>query len=189
MRSRTHSVRLALVVMVLVSIALAQREPIGTVHTISAVQVSRAFSAKGIRVVPEQVDFLSPVPTSATDADVRVVSVARLAGDTFKVRMRCQNNECLPFYVLLRGVNFSEEQTRQQFPRRIVNQVNPKSRRVVRSGERVTLIVEGKDLRITLPVICLQNGALGQKIRVSSSDHKKIYIAEVTQAGLLKSTL
>jgi flagella basal body P-ring formation protein FlgA len=44
-------------------------------------------------------------------------------------------------------------------------------------------------MRITLRVICLENGARGERVRVSSTDHKRIYQAEVIDPGLLKSAL
>jgi flagella basal body P-ring formation protein FlgA len=40
-----------------------------------------------------------------------------------------------------------------------------------------------------LPVICLQNGVRGQRIRVASKDHRRFFEGEVVGTGVLKGSL
>ena len=42
---------------------------------------------------------------------------------------------------------------------------------------------------IQLPVICLENGAVGQTILAASLDHKQTYRAEVSDNSVLKGRL
>ena len=45
----------------------------------------------------------------------------------------------------------------------------------------VILLLEGTHVHITLPVICLENGAMGQIIHVSSPDRRQFYTAQVAR--------
>ena len=56
------------------------------------------------------------------------------------------------------------------------------------SGTAV-LVFEGDFLRMTLPVMCLQNGGLGQQVRVLNRETKKTYWARVTALGVVTSVL
>jgi len=60
---------------------------------------------------------------------------------------------------------------------------------VIRGGDHATLILESPDSRMRLPVICLQSGVLGQRIRVASPDRKQYYEAEIVSPGMLKGNL
>ena len=51
---------------------------------------------------------------------------------------------------------------------------------LVRSGKVAVLVIEGDFLRMTFPVMCLQNGSLGQLVRVLNKETKKTYLAHVT---------
>jgi flagella basal body P-ring formation protein FlgA len=57
------------------------------------------------------------------------------------------------------------------------------------AGSRATLLLEGDHVHIQVPVVCLQNGAVGQTIRVASPDHKQTYVAQVTGNNVLRGRL
>jgi flagella basal body P-ring formation protein FlgA len=42
---------------------------------------------------------------------------------------------------------------------------------------------------MTLPVMCLQNGGLGQQVRVLNKETKKTYLAHVTALGVVTFVL
>ena len=50
-------------------------------------------------------------------------------------------------------------------------------------------VIEGDFLRMTFPVMCLQNGSLGQLVRVLNKETKKTYLAHVTGLGVVTSVL
>jgi hypothetical protein len=63
------------------------------------------------------------------------------------------------------------------------------SESIVKIGSHATLVIDAQRLHIKLPVICLEQGAPGQTIRVTALDRKQTYKAEVIGSTLLKGTL
>ncbi len=55
------------------------------------------------------------------------------------------------------------------------------------SGKRALLILESQGVRVSLPVVCLQRGTLGQTIRVREWGGHRIYRAEVVGTALLRA--
>jgi len=170
----------------------AAAQPRETRFSISPQRVTDALIAAGVPVASHQVRFLSPVSANVADSAVQVMSVAKWTGDALKVELRCQDHRaCLPFYVLLNAGTADTPgptigSTATASPKTLevpVKQV------LMRDGDPATLVFENTTLRITLPVICLQSGNRGQKIRVSSKDRKHFFKAEIVDLGLLKATL
>ena len=60
---------------------------------------------------------------------------------------------------------------------------------VIRTGVRATLLLDGGHVHIQLPVVCLENGALGQTIRVTSLNHRQTYMAQVDANRILRGKL
>src|SRR5262249_52983340 len=116
-------------------------------------------------------------------------SVDMLNADSDKVLLRCEHpNNCLPFYVLVHwdegsaaGSGRSEKESMP--PEQRVGKL------LVRSGRTVVLTLEGGYIHMTLPVLCLQNGGRGQRVRVISKDTKRRYVARVTGPGVVTSAL
>jgi hypothetical protein len=152
---------------------------------VSTRQIVDAMASAGIIVNADQIELLSAVNRAASTTTMRVVSVSdRTAGtDTIKAKLRCHDNrECLPFYVLVHGVD-----TATQLGAHAVPAVKDASlQNVVRGGDHATLVLQSADSRMSLPVICLQSGMRGQTIRAASLDRKRFYAAEVVAAGTLK---
>ncbi len=154
---------------------------------ISTLRIMDAMALAGVAASPDQIELLSRVNGTAVNATMRVVNVSHAAAGTLKVRLRCQDNhECLPFYVLVHGLEpvklgGAEVHT--------VAAAEPTPlHNVVRGGDRAILILETPDSRMSFPVICLQSGAPGQKVRVTSPDRRRFYDAEVVAAGVLKGS-
>jgi flagella basal body P-ring formation protein FlgA len=165
------------------------------VHISSPVQsIVDALSSAGISVEQGQIEILSGAVNLREGASVRVVKMTDAAAGTVRVKLRCQDNhECLPFYVLVHGVDAVNVRSAAKV-RGMALDTLPVIRpgpppNVVRGGDHAILVLETPDSRMSFPVICLQNGARGQKVRVTSPDHARIYEAEVVGAGLLKGNL
>jgi hypothetical protein len=151
--------------------------------------VVSAMAESGWKITARQVKFLSQVTASGRDDGLRVVKVMRGMGDTLRVELRCHDRRaCLPFYVLINGVGAAD--TPLQTSTRVDSSRDPAvlQKPLLRSGDAATLVFASKALRITIPVICLQSGGRGQKIRVSSTDHKRFYKAEIVGPGMLTAT-
>jgi hypothetical protein len=160
---------------------------------ISQRRVAGAITSAGVPVKAAQVEFLSEV-SAAEDVSLRIVSVNTWTDGTAKVRLRCRDNrECLPFYVLLRDAQTLGVRHVYQSPVRVATDKSRAEKalspRLVRGGDRATLILESSDLRINMSVICLESGTRGQQIRVASSDGRRFYKGEVVEEGVLKGNL
>lgn len=156
---------------------------------ISVQQVADALAASGIAVNSTQIELFSGITSAAENATMRVVSVSDQSAGAMKVKLRCQNNQqCLPFYVLVRGLDGKTIATANARALPIVN-ANALPQNVIHGGDRATLILESADSRMSLPVICLESGARGQKIHVASPDHRQFFDAEIVATGMLKGRL
>ncbi|MGH9500012.1 MAG: flagella basal body P-ring formation protein FlgA [Terriglobales bacterium] len=159
---------------------------------ISTQSVVSAMAQAGWRVGPERVKFLSQVTSTAAEPGLQVAQVTHWQGDKLRVELRCHDpHACLPFYVLV-----TEQKTTGkpgQTPAAVANGgpaalEMAEEKPLIRSGDPATLTFADRGLRITMPVICLENGRRGQEIRVASSDHRRFYKAEIVGPGLLKAT-
>jgi hypothetical protein len=155
---------------------------------ISTRQIADAMRSAGLVLNGAQMEFLSEVSTASDHPLLQVVSTAKRAAGSEIVKLRCHDNhECLPFYVL---VHDSKAITRLQLASGQRPLIEADSLpRVVRGGDSAILTLENADSRISLPVICLQNGVRGQRIRVASKDHRRFFEGEVVGTGVLKGSL
>jgi hypothetical protein len=143
------------------------------------------LGTSGINITPDQMEQLSAVTATGPTPRLKVVSVDVLDGESDKVRLQCeQPNTCLPFYVLL---HWGQPGDRQNG--RTTQPVRKPENILVRAGRAAVLVFEGDFLRMTLPVMCLQNGGLGQQVRVLNKETKKTYLAHVTALGVVTFVL
>jgi len=163
-----------------------QSAPEGTAGPVQ--RMVNAMAAEGLFVSPHQIEMLSGKGHSSEGANVHVVNIAEVAAGTVKVKLRCQDNhECLPFYILVHGVDRVTLASAKVGEMPVI-EANPPEK-VVRGGDHAILILETSDSRMRFPVICLEGGAPGQKIRVTSPDRKRNFDAEIVAVGLLKGSL
>jgi hypothetical protein len=163
---------------------------------VGADQVAAALVKRGIPIQPGQVEFLVSVKSSQLKPALEIDRLQQ-AGDTLLARIHCrQVGECLPFYVVLhpsdrQNAGAMVERSAATATTRPVPIVSHMARPkwVVRSGQRATFVLQGKDLRATTPVICLQDGRQGESIRVSSLDGKRTLVGEIVGPGLLRGAL
>jgi len=194
MLTRMRFNKLAGVVLLLVPLAAPATEATPR-FAISTRQVMDALTTAGLNASPAQVEFLSAVSTASEDAQLHVVSMVNQAGGSAIVKLRCQDNhQCLPFYVSLRApkariVKSGAGGTGLQLASDQEPIGPPTLPRVMRGGDSAILILESKDFRIRIPVVCLQDGTQGQRIRVTSKDHRRFFEGEVVGTGMLKGSL
>ena len=179
-------IRLFLAVMapmpMLMSQTVVARAAIGTQSVVYALALA------GINVAPDQIEFLSGDRGNVQSASVRVVTVTDSTGGAAKVKLRCRDiHMCLPFYVLVKGLaSVNAVRSRLAAGPAIATSL---ANNVIRGGDHAILVLETSDSRISFPVICLQSGIRGQRIRAASPDHRQFYDAEVVAPGMLKGRL
>lgn len=159
---------------------------------ITTAQVAAAISGAGMQTSAQQVTLLTNVVATTSVPELKVQSMERWGDHGMKVRLGCANpEECLPFFVAVRGndtntaVSADSDRSSNALARA---KQDPKSF-VVRSGTPVTLLIDSDRVHIKLSVVCLENGAPGQTIRVASKDHKQTYMAEVVDGSLVRGRL
>jgi flagella basal body P-ring formation protein FlgA len=160
--------------------------------SVSPEAVVQTIRARGLQIEQQQVSFLASITATRAEPQLRIVGARKLDTSRTAVQMSCESNAvCLPFYVILHGD--SAEQYRvltQPIPGAKGKRLpRPVEKPCIRTGDRASLVMENQDMRITVQVIALQNGRTGDTIRVTDTERKKLYRAEVSGPGLLKSAL
>jgi hypothetical protein len=163
-------------------------------EAITAAQIAAAIGVAGMQVSAEQVTLLSDVVAKTDAPALRVESMGPWQGNLTRVRLDCVvSDECLPFVVTVRrspkNDSGGEFVPSDRQPSRQSSIETPKSKVVVRLGSPAILLLDGGHVHIQLAVVCLENGAAGQTIRVSGKSQPRIYLAEVGSDGVLRGRL
>ena len=163
-------------------------------YSIRAESIAAAMNGVGMQVEPKQVTLLSDVVATSSAPRLRVESMEKSTGHGVLVRLECATSEeCLPFYARIRPS--AEDEAKSSTPALPAQFQDPQSREArsrtveMRVGSTATLLLDGQRVHISLPVICMENGAVGQKIRVTSPDRQRTYMAEVIDGARLKGSL
>ena len=165
--------------------APAQERP-----AITRAQVAAAISAAGMPVSADQVALLTEVTATKASPALVVESIEPWGSDRMKVRVSCAASEqCLPFFVSVRrnvgDASQPADGSSIAIPRA---SIDPKTF-VVRSGAPATLLLDGAHVHIRIAVVCLENGAPGQTIRVASRDRRQTYLAKVVDQAVVRASL
>ncbi|HZP04926.1 MAG TPA: hypothetical protein VFB43_08500 [Terracidiphilus sp.] len=161
-------------------------------YAITAEQVAAAVADRGMQLSPDQVTFFTSVVSSASAPELKVKSIDRMGAQRAVARIECADSQqCLPFVVAL-NLNQAQQaelaaSSAQQTPRSIA-QAKP-SPILLHAGAPAVLQLDGMHVHVRLTVICLENGTLGQMIRATDHDRKQIYLAKVTESGVLEGRL
>jgi hypothetical protein len=163
---------------------------------ITRANIAGTFASSGMMVTADQVELLSAVTATVARPRLKVVSVDSFYEGSAKAMLKCEKTSiCLPFYVVLHWKDLEEARNGvaawqgTAAPRTLRRSIYSASEVMVRSGKSATLIFEAANIRMTLPVLCLQNGVRGQHIRVKSKDGKKLYMARVIGPGAVTAEM
>jgi hypothetical protein len=159
--------------------------------------VVRGLSESGIQITSRQV--LLPAKLVATESSpiLDIISVEPLkdqypdysAGVTAKVRVACHIPViCIPFYaiVTLPADTFDKARFRSNKNGDTETPATKAKPSAIRFGNRAILLLNDGRAQIEISVVSLENGDVGQLIRVASPDHRHVYVAEVISASVLK---
>ena len=163
-------------------------------YAISTEQIAATVSRAGVQVLPEQVTLLTDVVATRVAPVLRVRSIERWSNERMMARLECENREeCLPFFVGVRigqvGATATSGTSLQGSPFFSSGPAGSSKAFAVRSGSPATLLLDSDRVHIRLSVICLENGAPGQMIRVTGKDHRLVFTAQVIDGSLLKGRL
>ncbi len=188
----THS-RLIGITVLFAALGIPAKAAFGR-EVITAKQIAVAIGDAGLQVSASQVTLLTDVVAKTNAPALRVLSVGAWEENSARVRLACVlSDECLPFVVTVRrfqsdrseGAVLASNPQASQHPAVDAS----KGKFVVRSGSRAVLLLEGGHVHIQLAVTCLENGIVGQTIRVAGKGQEHTYLAEVCSDGWLRATL
>jgi hypothetical protein len=164
---------------------LAIAAPAAPRYTISREQIAAAVRDAGMPVSAEQVAPLADVVSSVSAPQLRVRSIEPGGGRQTAVRIECvRSAECLPFVVTIQtDRNTSSPSVPLELHTLSAN------RPVIRSGATVVLYLDSGRVHVSMTAICLDNGAVGQTVRATTTDRRKTYLAQVVDSSSLKGAL
>ena len=151
-----------------------------------------ALGAGGIHIEPQQVELLTHVPVRQTNPDLVVAGIDALDAAHARVKLKCRDRGvCLPFFALINwDVPEEAEATLSRWlspPAEITSLTADRPAAwSVRHGQIATFVIETPHVHLQLPVICLTNGRLGETVRVSTLDRKRVFRGEVVGPRMLK---
>lgn len=155
-------------------------------------RILSALSTANIPAPYGKMQLLAPLSLNNPSAAFRVMGIEKWQENSAMARIRCmKSGDCMPFYILLRWPSTEERDASLHAPVLLKARPQPHTSKdvAVRSGDKVTLVLQNEKFRIVTPVTCLENGVVGQTIRVRRVDNKKIQLAEVEESGVVKGIL
>lgn len=161
-------------------------------YAISAGQIAAAVTNYGMQVSPDQVNLLAGVVANVAAPELKIKSIDPAGSQRAIARLECVDSEqCLPFIVSIQlaqgGIPASVSAPSHG------SLASPSQNRpaavIIRAGSPAILLLDGAHVHISLAVICLDNGALGQTVRATDKDHRQTYMARVSQDGTLEGRL
>lgn len=151
-----------------------------------AVTVSRA----GMHVTARQVHLDCEVWSASAHPDMELLS-AQTAPDKEHVwvRIGCrQPRECRPFYATV-AWNGPLPVARDASQSKVPVHSKSYSPPVMRMGDHATLVVDSPRSHIEIAVIAMQNGAVGQVIRLATPDRKQFFRGLIVNKSTLTGAL
>lgn len=161
--------------------ALAATVP-ATPVAIAREQVAAALLQHGSPVDATQIELLGAPVSRRANPPLAVTEIGTSWDGAMKARLVCRDSrDCLPFYVVVK----TDDRRTFEASRTLATMKEPDPI-VLRTGASATLVIQSGRVEITLPVICLENGAIGHIIRVTNRERSQIFKAQVVSDKLLK---
>ena len=180
---------------VLAALAVAPHLPAqapGERFPLTGATVAAALQTSGLTITTSAVEMPPSLTAKAVSPTLRITHAELLDQGHMRVRFVCSvAGECLPFFAI---VNLPARQDaivriadlnagfQEQAP------LKP-SGPALRAGAAATLLMGDEHMRVALPVISIDSGALGSAVRVCTPDHKHIFKATVLSTDLVKGDL
>ena len=183
-------------------------------YAITPEQVTAVMQEKHLPLDGAQIRLAVPMTASVAAPLLEVKTVSMTTPYRAQMKVVCRNpGECLPFYV---AVSWPEDAPQPAIPSDVLQQsrsssvslgkssavtienplVNERAKTertqsevALKPGAPATLVMDDERVHIRMKVVCLQAGAAGDKVRVSTPDHKQAFVGEVVSPTLLKGSL
>lgn len=157
-------------------------------YPITPGEIAATITSSGLPVSASEVAPLADVVASVAQPALLVKSIERTQDHRLIARIECAHpGQCLPFLVAVDtgGANSSLAATALAADK---PPAKPPAI-LVRAGSSAILLLEGPHVHISLSVICLENGTMGQLVRAASPDRHQFYTVQVVGDRILRGNL
>jgi hypothetical protein len=186
---------LKLVVVLLTTTAYAY--PAAARFPVTSDQVIAAMRDRQLPIEGLHVTMPTSITASIDHPSLEIQSMTLLTSHTAQLKVSCrERGVCLAFYVSATWPAQSATVILPPGPDHTIMQAGEakleratRSEPTLRAGSQALLLFEDDRLHIRLRVICEQSGLTGEKVRVTTPDHKQTYTAEILSPTLLKGSL
>lgn len=193
-------VHMYLPAVILIAYACATHGSQSSNFSISPTQVAKALCDQGTCVPANRIAISASVVAKENDPDLEVLKTDEFLGDNVGigqapkiiwVMLGCRGTStCIPFYVEVKDPPESLVRVRSSQPEpKAEGQSNEKHAITIRAGTHATLEIVRDRSKIQLQVITVENGRIGDHVRVRVIDNGHVYRATLVSPTLLEETL
>lgn len=188
--------------MLLADAVLAQ-DLASTRFPISEADVAKTLTSVGVNVSASAVHLPLQMIASTPAAQLEIVAMKPIADHQLHLELRCHApSECIPFIATVdvpdsKRIAADVRTTTDLAAASNNRSINGESRTMavtgghtsLRAGTRAVLQIRDGHLDIHLQVLAIDSGSVGEQVRVSTLDHKKIFHATVTGEGTVTGVM
>jgi len=179
---------------------IADAQESGSRHGITSTEIASAMESRQLPTKDARISLAAPITALSQHPQLEIQSMQLVSAHEIRLRVGCRNRaECLSFFATAtypESVNPGVVETKLEVPEHTKPAIKADKQSadvlreaVLRSGSPVLLEMDGERVHILLQVICLESGSAGDRIRVSTRDHKQQYVAEIVTSTLVKGSL
>ena len=169
--------------------APARRFAVTPEMVIAAMQ-QHEMSVDGLRV-----RIAAPMTAAVASPMLEIQSVVSSDQHSAQLRIACRDrSECLSFYATATWSQNAQAlvSTAVSKPQVSSAPVKPPTEDVpaaARAGDHAILLIDSDRIHISVHVVCLQSGGIGERIRVATPDHRQAFEAEVVSSNVVRGIL
>jgi hypothetical protein len=194
------------------AILIADGQEVRPRFLLASSQIVSAMEERQLPTRGVQVRLAAPITAAIANPQLEVLAISLLSPHEMRLRLTCRDRSlCLSFFAIAtypEAVNPSVLKIKPDGEPSEIAKYAPASKAVadvpaaslpvkqagsglppiLHSGSPASLDFDEERVHVRIEVICLESGAVGDKIRVTTRDHKQIYVAEIVTPVLLKGT-
>ena len=155
--------------------------------------VAAAFQHAGFPVDASRIELPATLSTSVETPALGIISAELLPDGRLRVRLSCAHaGDCPAFFASVHPTTSGEALSEVASLNSSLRATLPMKQAqgpALKAGGHTMLLMEDRQMRIALPVISIDSGAIGSEVRVSSLDHKAMYRGVVMDDQTVRGTL
>jgi hypothetical protein len=196
--------------------AAAQRNDGRPGFPVTSSQIISAMQGRQLPTQGARIRIAAPITASLENPQLDIQAITLVSPREIRMRMGCRNRAVCPSFFALASypqvinaatlparlesttptsqtLTNSKHESPPVAPSNAAPELKPANAAAqeptLRIGSPVMLQIDSDRVHILIEVICLENGSTGDKIRVTTRDHKQSYVARIVTPTLLKGSL